>query len=97
MMRGARLSEEGSQSNGSPLNERRRCEPQKLFHNLLTTVCGGHVWIGNLDPVHLGPRRQRVLPRPNAAGDLAHCDAPDEEGVRDERTVTAPWNRLRAH
>jgi hypothetical protein len=60
-------------------------------------VCGGHVGIGDLDSVDLSPWRQGVRPRPNAAGDLAHGDASDEEGVRDKRAMTAPWNRLRAH
>ena len=56
-----------------------------------------HFRIDDLDSVDLGPRRQRVRPRPNAAGDLAHRYASHEESVRDQRTMTPPWDRLRAH
>jgi hypothetical protein len=60
-------------------------------------TCSGRVRICDLDSVDLGPWRQRVRPRPHAAGDLAHCDPSDDKGIRDERAMAAPRNGLRAH
>lgn len=51
----------------------------------------------DLNSVDLSPRREHVGSRPYAAGNLTHRDSPDEQGVRDERPVAAPWNGLRAH
>jgi hypothetical protein len=44
-------------------------------------ICGRRVGIGDRDSLDLGVSTAA----PNAAGDLAHGDASDEEGVRDER------------
>src|SRR5688572_22298802 len=60
-------------------------------------TCSSRVRICDLDALDLGPWRQRVRPRPHAAGDLAHGDPSDDKGVGDERAMTAPRDGLRAH
>ncbi len=61
------------------------------------STCGSRGRVGDLDPLDRGPWREHVRPHPHAAGDLAHRDPSDDKCIRDERSVAAPWNGLRAH
>jgi len=54
-------------------------------------------WISQPRALHTRPRREHVRSRTHAAGDFAHGDSTNQESIRNQRSVTAPRHRLRAH
>src|ERR1700730_19077847 len=47
--------------------------------------------------IHFGKGREDMYPGASWANDLLATDSPNQQGIRDQRAMTAPWHGFGAH